>query len=199
LLSLGNTKYIISPIPLRHNDLRLILSPTEEQMAWKSNPSRFDKVIRFLAGKTPGFALNVYENLTVLPRFSLVGKSLVFQNKTDLLAALGKADHEMISSHAFVLSSDVSRLPLHELRGGKGNALIRDYLPDAMKLTARCDTPTILVAANTWSPYWKAWVDGVETQVFPVNHTFQGVYCPTGSHEVLLRYMPPYSSAMRGY
>jgi hypothetical protein len=193
LLALGNAKYIVSPIPLRHADLRVILSPTAEQILWKANPSRFDRVMGFLRGKSPGFALYVYENLLTLPRFSLKDTSLVFQTKKDLLEALSNADHNTLSSRAFVLSSDISGLPVQGLRGENGTVRIRDYSFDRISLATHCDAGSILVAANSWSPYWKAWVDGVETRVFPVNHTFQGVYCAPGSHEVVLRYLPPFS------
>jgi len=192
LLSLGNTKYLVSPIPLHHKDLRLIHSPTDEQLAWKANPSRFYKVTNFLAGRSPGFALYVYENLLFMPRLSLVGKTMVFHDKNELLEALAKADHETLASHAFVLNSDVSTAPLHELGSEKGEVVIRDYSPDSITVATRCDSPAILVASNNWSPQWKVWVDGVETPLFPVYHTFQGLYCPSGHHEVVFRYVPPW-------
>lgn len=190
LLSLGNARYIVSPIPLHDKDLQLILSPTAEQIAWKSNPSRFDKVISFLAGKPPGFALYVYENLLALPRFSLMGKVLVFENKNEILEALGKADPTTLSANAFVMASDIRGVPLEELRGAKGDVIIREYGFDKIRLTTHSESACILFTANNWSPYWKAWVNGVETKMFPVDHTFQGVYCPAGYHEVLLRYIP---------
>jgi len=192
LLSLGNTKYIASPIPIHHESLQLVHSPTEEQIAWRSNPSRFDKVMKFVGGKSPGFTLYVYENLLALPRFSLMGGVLVFENKKEILDALGKADAATLSSHAFVLESDIRGLPLKELRGSKGNVTIQEYSFDQIRLTTNSESAAILFTASTWSPYWKAWVDGVETQVFPADHAFQGVYCPPGSHEVILRYIPPF-------
>lgn len=192
LLALANAKYIVSPIPLHDSDLRLILTPTEEQIAWKES-SKLAKLKRFLAGSQPGFALYVYENLTVLPRFRLMGNSLVFPNKQDLLGALARADYATLTSNAFILESDVQGVPLENLRNEKGDVLVRDYSFDKISLATRCDSASILVAANNWSPYWRAWVDGVETRVFPLNHTFQGVYCPPGSHDVVLRYVPPFS------
>jgi hypothetical protein len=193
LLALANTKYVITPVPLDNKNLRLVLSPTDKQIAWRFNPSRFEKLVTLVTGESPGFALYVYENTLVRPRFSLLGKSLVFQNEDKLLKALETADHETMSSCAFVVESDVKGLPVRELGGKQGNVSVRDYSFDTICLRLDAEAPSILFAANCWSPYWKVWVDGVETPLFPVNHAFQGVYCPQGPHEITLRYLPPWA------
>jgi hypothetical protein len=192
LISLANAKYIVSPVPIHDSNLSLILSPTDEQIVWRANPSRFEKLNSFFKGKSPGFPLYVYENLLVLQRFFQVGKTITFEDKAELLDTMRRADHTTLSSHAFVLASDVSGLPLQRLRGEKGEIIVRNYSFDKMDLVTNCDSPCILIATNSWSPYWKAWINKVETRLFPVDHTFQGLYCPAGHHEIALRYLPPY-------
>ncbi len=64
-----------------------------------------------------------------------------------------------------------------------------------LEVDARADS--ILVATNNYSPFWKAAVDGRDSRIFPVDHTFQGVTVPQGRHEVVLTYEPPYAMLPR--
>jgi uncharacterized membrane protein YfhO len=49
-----------------------------------------------------------------------------------------------------------------------------------------------------FSPNWRAYVDGCETEVVPVDGTFVGAVVPDGEHRVELRYQPPYAWFFRG-
>ncbi len=49
----------------------------------------------------------------------------------------------------------------------------------------------MLVVTNSYSPYWEARVDGKPQPVLPVDHAFQGVYLPAGTHVVELAYRAP--------
>ena len=48
----------------------------------------------------------------------------------------------------------------------------------------------ILALDQGWSPDWKAYVDGVRTEAFPVNGNQVGVYFTAGYHKVEFRYDP---------
>jgi hypothetical protein len=48
----------------------------------------------------------------------------------------------------------------------------------------------ILAFDQGWSPDWKAYVDGVRTEAFPVNGNQVGVYFTAGYHKVTFRYDP---------
>ncbi len=51
---------------------------------------------------------------------------------------------------------------------------------------ARC----VLVLSDTYFPGWVARVDGVKTELFPVNYAFRGVIVPAGKHVVEYEYRP---------
>ena len=48
-----------------------------------------------------------------------------------------------------------------------------------------------LVRAETWSPRWRAWVDGREEPVRRADYLFQAVAVPPGRHHVRLEYREP--------
>jgi uncharacterized membrane protein YfhO len=39
-------------------------------------------------------------------------------------------------------------------------------------------------------PGWRAYVDGVETPIYPTNYLFRGVVVPAGQHTVVFAYRP---------
>jgi uncharacterized membrane protein YfhO len=64
---------------------------------------------------------------------------------------------------------------------------------DRVVVSVSADRPGIVVVTQNYSPFWKARIDGVESRVIPVDHTFQGVRVEAGKHEVELSYRPPYA------
>ncbi|MFX0199078.1 MAG: hypothetical protein ACFFCW_23395 [Candidatus Hodarchaeota archaeon] len=67
------------------------------------------------------------------------------------------------------------------------------YSTDQIVLDVQSLGTNWLIAGNSYSPYWTALVYGNKESVFPVYHTFQGVYLEGGQQEVVLRYQPPYA------
>jgi hypothetical protein len=43
---------------------------------------------------------------------------------------------------------------------------------------------------NTYHPGWKAYIDGIKTQVYKTNHGYLGVIVPKGKHNLKLEYAP---------
>lgn len=48
--------------------------------------------------------------------------------------------------------------------------------------------PQIAVFTESYSPYWKAYVDGKETKTYKANYRNIGVAVPEGTHEIVLKY-----------
>jgi hypothetical protein len=67
---------------------------------------------------------------------------------------------------------------------------------NSLTLRVRLACRGLIVLGETYAPGWRAWVDGVETEVLPVNYSLQGVVAGTGSHEIVFQYRP--SSARWG-
>jgi hypothetical protein len=194
LLSLLTVKYILSPVPLRDRTLRRTADGDgQARQSWASR-SRRGRLLGTLLGQSPGKPLFIYENLEVLPRFFLAGKVRAFDTVTDLLDALGDADDVALRSTAYLLKSDESApRGLDAGESPPGTVHVSSYSADRIKLAVTARTDSVLLAINSYSPYWKAYVDGWERSIFPADHAFQGVAIPRGDHEVVLSYEPPYA------
>ena len=90
LLSLANVRYLISPVRLSGDGLSLISGD----------------------GRGKPWPLYIYENIRVLPRFFVVGSTRAYANQAGVLAALGDASLEELSSVAFVQARDSAGLRL---------------------------------------------------------------------------------------
>ena len=71
-----------------------------------------------------------------------------------------------------------------------GSAEITAETPNTLTVKTKCDRPSHLFIANTYSPNWQAFVDGSAEplQVRRTNYAFQSVPVPAGEHIVLLKY-----------
>jgi hypothetical protein len=193
LLSLANVQYIIAPKPLTGKQLRPVAQGLlQQQEAWQERPRR-DQFLGRLLGEHPGVPLYVYENTMAFPRFFLASKLNVYDQPAEVLSAMGQADSSELRVTAYACKGELPALtePLREEKGG--TVELTTYSPDRIVLNVHALSDTVLVATNNYSPFWKAHVNGVEKQVFPVNHTFQGLFIPRGDHEIVLTYEPPYS------
>lgn len=183
LLALANTKYLISPLPLSHESLKLVASlPNGSQ---SGNMSLLDRIRR-----TRG--LYIYENELCLPRFFISDGITVFDTKDDLLQAMAEADIETLQENVFVEQAFWNDMDASLLGLSNAEVEIQMNSPDRIKLSVETDGRGILVASSTYSPYWVCKVNGVEKEIFPVYHTFIGVPIEKGEHVVQLEYCPPY-------
>jgi hypothetical protein len=76
--------------------------------------------------------------------------------------------------------------PPQEVPPGRADLLYRR----AGELSAEADGPGWLVTVEPWYPGWRAWIDGVSSDVEVVDGALVGVLLPPGRHVVELRYIP---------
>ena len=78
------------------------------------------------------------------------------------------------------------------LPGGPGSftlARITEY--EHQRLAVSVDSPGgVLVVTDAYYPGWRAYLDGVETPIYPTDLAFRGVRLPPGPHMVEMRYQP---------
>ncbi len=127
------------------------------------------------AASLPGYEL--FENTTALPRFFLVHH--VRQGGS--LAA--------IDVRQTALTEEAIPLPPVAGEAAEAVGVVR-YEPDAIDLDVRAHGAALLVAAETWYPGWRAWVDGRETPVHRVDVAFRGIAVPDGAHRVRMEFRP---------
>ncbi len=69
-------------------------------------------------------------------------------------------------------------------------ATIESDQPNEVVIRARLEADGMVVLSDTWFPGWRAWVDGTEVEIHPVNHLFRGVQADAGEHVIVFAYRP---------
>ncbi|MBF0195481.1 MAG: YfhO family protein [Magnetococcales bacterium] len=194
LLSLNNTRFILSHWPLRHPDLKLIYEPVAEQKI-RDKWAELDKeqiLDAALDKKPPPHALYVYENERVLPRVFLAGEVEQFADADTLLASLNKKTSSQLLQTVLLQDGALNNSENFPSQLKKSTVTVVYPHPDRVEIKSQSDAAAILVLTDNYDKYWRVWVDGVETKIFPVYHMFRGVELKKGSHEITMEYWPPY-------
>ena len=127
-------------------------------------------------------AVRVYENPAVLPRAFVVPGIAV---EGDDAAAL-----TLLQTYGPQETATLPHAPESEPPSGgsyrAGKVVHRT--PNHVKV--RADGPGWLVLGEVWAPGWRAFVDGVQAQVYRTDVAFCGLPVPNGSHTVTLVYAP---------
>ena len=186
LLSMMNGGYVVSRDKLTDDQLILVSGP---EQSW-SDLSQKDKILTNLranfTGRRPMF---IYRNTAAFPRAYTVDEVRTFSGDADLLAALGEADLATLRNTVF---AEASSLPTG-LQLAKTDVLSVRYDTDKVSVEiAASDNPTVLVISNSFSPYWRCRIDGVDSQLFPANYAFWGLFMPAGAKKAACDYKPPY-------
>jgi len=185
LLSLANTRYRISDIPLSDEHLELLPSQIENEET--GDRSLIDRIqlIRHLY---------IYENENCLSRFFLCGSVSIFDDSTQLLEAMADADVDSLLNTVFIEEKFVSDTDIEHLGFAQGEITTEHYSSDRIVLSVTLDDPGILVASNSYNPSWTCKVNDIDQDIFPAYHTFMGVFLSAGESRVELEYRPPYCS-----
>ena len=189
LLSLANVKYVVSRDRLITPSLTLLRGP---EVPWSALTDR-QKIETNIRGNFTGRThLYVYENQDVLPRFFVVDALRVLPTAGDVLDAVARADIEALRRTVFAERAQLPPGVSEATPLSGGTVRLQSYGPDEIRLSLELEGAAVLVAANTYSPYWRSRVDGVETPLFPADHAFWGVYLPKSAKSVFFYYDPPY-------
>ncbi len=66
-----------------------------------------------------------------------------------------------------------------------------DYNDEHITITAESSGNNFLFLGDTYyPPGWKAYIDGMETQIYKANHGFRGIIVPEGKHKIDFIYEP---------
>jgi hypothetical protein len=78
-------------------------------------------------------------------------------------------------------------------RGGvapPGNARLLKYANTEVLVEVNAPGGGILLLNDVWDPWWRASVDGSETQILTANVIFRAVVIPAGRHSVRFTFHP---------
>lgn len=173
LLGLVNVKYIFTTHKLNDANLSLVRSYVFEKT--RSNLSRLP--VRFY----------LYENLACLPRaFSVQRTELIpAQNAVfDRLAVMSKRD---FLDKAIIENDKVAPAQKYS----PCDVEFKVYSPDYIRLEVNASKGKgFIVLSNSYSKYWKCYVDNVETPIQLTNGAFWGVEIEKDAKKVEFYYAP---------
>jgi len=126
----------------------------------------------------------ILENTQSLPRAFLASSYVVKKSDTEILSALFAKDFDRRNS--VVLEVEPKFTP----EEGPGTATISSYLPNSVVIDVASEAPKLLFLSDVYDAGWRAWVNGVPTEVYRADYDFRAVAVPAGTHTVVMRYMP---------
>ncbi len=191
-LSLANVKYVVSRD--QFTDPQLVLANgVEPKKAW-SSLSNWDKALINVKGNFTGRThINIYENQRVLPRFFLSDAYEIAADNADALNRMANKSEEDLKRSVILSENDLppsfDRL---ERFSTEGRIKIKSSGTDRIELEIATKEPALLVAGNSYSPFWVCRIDNVVTPIVPAYTTFWAVRLPAGAKNVTFTYEPPY-------
>lgn len=189
LLSLANTCYIVSSLPITDRQLELLPDLViSERKQWQ-HMSIKEKIKTRLGENFNGRAVYIYHNKTCLPRFFIADTIKHFNNTPSLLEELSKSDLETLRHTVFVQGNVLTD---KDIQPGQSEISIREYQPDKIRLHITTTESGLLVMTSNYSPFWEVIVNGNPQNIIPAYFTFMAVYVPVGENEIEFRYSPPY-------
>ncbi|MGB7758639.1 MAG: YfhO family protein, partial [Bryobacteraceae bacterium] len=141
---------------------------------------------RFRDVETLPLGLELFENLSVMPRFFLVNK---VKPVTSDAEARELVERRLVSFRDTAMTSQ----PVTGLSAAGGEAglvQVIDYRADSLRLSVRTPQAAFLVLAESYYPGWRAWVDGVPVAIVRTDIAFRGLLVPAGAHQVAMRFQP---------
>jgi hypothetical protein len=207
LLSLMNVRYVLSYYPLSSKYLVEIHAPAHplKKMEWDQATGRPVRLRESYVG-WPNFASGItsaihgppapedhvyaYRNVCALPRAFSVERVERHGADGDALKSITEASPIELTRTAHMLEADA---PPDMERLAPASLRLTGYRGREIDLDATSPGRAVIVVASTWSPGWKAYVDGREARPFRVNHTQIGILLPhSGTFRVRLVYEPSY-------
>jgi len=189
LLSLANTRFIISRTPIIDNDLVPFIVPDRPLGSLSMKDKVLQRVRENIVGNEQIF---VYENKSFLNRFFITKQVKKFKNLDSLLTSMADVGINSLSRTVYIEESYLKNLTISETSYKEASITLEKYSPDEIKLSVELDGNGILVVSNNYSLYWKCKVDGVDTDIFPAYGVFWAVRLERGAEEIHFFYDPPY-------
>jgi len=134
----------------------------------------------------------VVKNNAVLPKAWLVPSAVVIADSQQRLATLLNPG---FNPRDVALVETPPELPLAQpgTTGSPGSARVDSYTAGKITVQAEVRENSLLVVGDKYYKGWRAFVDGKEAAVHPVNHVLRGIYLPPGKHTIEYRFDPvPY-------
>jgi hypothetical protein len=130
----------------------------------------------------PARGFVMMQNLEARPRAQLVGRGR---------GASAAEVSDLLRAGEIEPAGEVVWVGEGEVNGSPGTARVVEESWNGIAIRVRSEGPGILVVADSYSPGWRAEVDGDAAEILPVWGVVRGVSVPAGEHLVRMRYEPP--------
>lgn len=198
LVSLANIGFIFARNPVIGRSLENISSP-EIRFHDYSQTEKIKKMVTSnLGGDAP---INIMKVKNPVDRFFLASNIRVVEDWEEMKHDLRSQDLNSLTSTALILKEDYlprilndykSYLNAHTTDIQKSEKIERlYYYADKIAINVTSQKSAILVASNSYSPYWSAKVNGDPAIIFPVYGAFWGIIIPKGFSKVEYEYNEP--------
>lgn len=135
--------------------------------------------------------VQIIENKNYLPRTFFVQKAVVsLQN--DVFSKLDSKDFDF--EKEIIIEDKLNNRPIEdnteEFPSTNSKATITKYSDEQINIEVQTNISGYLVLLDQYYPGWKAYVDGIETEIYPTDYIFRSIYLNKGNHEVEFIYKP---------
>jgi hypothetical protein len=178
-------KYFISPIPFTADRLKLVRKIAFTKTVKEALLTRVIK-----DGQLSGITylpaefnfVYLYEITKALPRTRFVYQTKVIDTQTSITDQFTDSSFD---PNIQVLVGE----KLKDFALGKTKAELIDDIGDKIVVKTSGDEGWLYLA-DTFYPGWSAYIDGIETNIYPANYSFKIISVPKGDHEVVFVYDP---------
>lgn len=127
-----------------------------------------------------------YLNPTYQPRAFFVDEAVTAQNKSDVFNKLNSAAFD--SRITAILEKQPNPMPL---KSDSVSVNIRTYKTNHIELETYNDNTSLLVLSEIYYPAgWKAYINGVETEIYKTNYILRSVVVPEGKNIIEFKFNP---------
>lgn len=182
---------VIFPKPVEVSKIGLQYLTNQGSLEIKKILINNQEINELLENRFHWVAPNIYENKFCFPRVFMIGRGKAIADQKELL--------DQMEQHDPRESVLLSHLPTgyHESTNSafsiKESEIIH-YAPDRIRIITKAQEDKFLILSDTYSPYWKAWIDKKSFPILKVYSGLRGVYVPKGEHQIefLFRFYPFY-------
>jgi hypothetical protein len=121
-----------------------------------------------------------------LPRAFFV-KNAVVEKPLEILYHLKRGNFNPLDT-VFVEKPIKSQLGIPD---STATATIQEKRNEYIKISAKTNATALLFISEIYYPYWKAYVDGKETEIIKANYAFRAVVIPEGTHTLEMKFTSP--------
>ena len=134
--------------------------------------------------------VRIYENPRAFPRVFMAEKAV----QVDTEAVLRAGVMPVADFTTTVLLDTVPEEWRPSIKQDAGaeppRAMVTSYTNTEVQVQVKTSRPAFLVLNDLYYPYWRAYVDGEESEILNANILFRAVLIPPGEHEVVFRFEP---------